>query len=92
MVEGLLSTGPTPSSFTYHCTLVLYKQLIQTGSVLLLLQFSSVLGFSLYEDTANGRAATHQLYRGLVCSNVSDATPPTDKIHQSSKTVVYFEP
>ena len=41
--------------------LVLYKQLIQTGSVLLLLLLSSVLGFPLYEDTANGRAATHQL-------------------------------
>ena len=34
----------------------------QTGSVLLLLLFSSVLGFPLYEDTANGRATTHQLY------------------------------
>ena len=41
---------------------MLYKQLIQTGSVLLLLPLSSVLGFPLYEDTANGRAATHQLY------------------------------
>ena len=35
---------------------------MQTGSVLLLLPLSSVLGFPLYEDTANGRAATHQLY------------------------------
>ena len=33
-----------------------------TGSVLLLLPLSSVLGFPLYEDTANGRAATHKLY------------------------------
>ena len=41
---------------------MLYKQLIQTGSVLLLLPLSSVLGFPLYKDTANGRAATHQLY------------------------------
>ena len=41
---------------------MLYKQLIQTGSVLLLLLLSSVLGFPLYKDTANGRAATHQLY------------------------------
>ena len=49
-------------NFTHDCTLVLYKQLIQTGSVLLLLPLSSVLGFPLYEDTANGRAATHQLY------------------------------
>ena len=36
-------------------------QLIQTCSVLLLLPFSTVLGFTLYEDTGNGRAATHQL-------------------------------
>ena len=44
--------------FTHDCTLVLYKQLMQTGSVLLLLPLSFVLGFPLYEDTANGRAAT----------------------------------
>ena len=49
-------------NFTHDYTLVLYKQLMQTGSVLLLLPLSSVLGFPLYEDTANGRAATHQLY------------------------------
>ena len=30
--------------------------------MLQLLPLSSVLGFPLYEDTANGRAATHQLY------------------------------
>ena len=42
--------------------LVLYKQLIQTGSLLLLLPLSAVLGFPLYEDTANRRAARHQLY------------------------------
>ena len=48
--------------FTHGCTHVLYKQLIQTGSVLLLLLLSSVLGFPLYKDTANERAATHQLY------------------------------
>ena len=46
----------------YDCTLVLYHQLIQTGSVLLLLPLSSMLGFPIYEDTADGRAATHQLY------------------------------
>ena len=32
------------------------------GVLLLLLLFHTVLGFTLYEDTANGRAATHQLY------------------------------
>ena len=30
--------------------------------LLLLLLFHTVLGFTLYEDTVNGRAATHQLY------------------------------
>ena len=48
--------------FIHDCTLVLNKQLIQTGSVLLLLSLSSVLSLPLYEDTANGRATTHQLY------------------------------
>ena len=48
--------------FTHDCTLVLYSQLIQTGSVLLLLQFSTVLGFTLNEDLGYGRAATHKLY------------------------------
>ena len=47
---------------TLAFTLVLYFQLIQTGSVLLVLRLSSVLGFPLYKDTANGRDATHQLY------------------------------
>ena len=47
--------------FTHDCTLALYKPLIRSGFVLLLL-LSSVLGFPLYKDTANGRAATHQLY------------------------------
>ena len=46
----------------HDCTLVLYKQLIKTGSVLHLLPKFSALGFPLYEDTANVRAATHQLY------------------------------
>ena len=46
--------------FFYYCTLVLYMQLIQTGSMLLLLPFYTVLGFTLYEDTGNRRAATHQ--------------------------------
>ena len=49
-------------SFTHDCTLVLYKQLIQTGSVLLLLLLSSVLGFPPYQDTADKKATTHQLY------------------------------
>ena len=35
---------------------------MQTGSVLLLLPLSSVPGFPLYEDTADGRVAIHQLY------------------------------
>ena len=48
--------------FTHDCTLVLYKQLIKTGSVLLLLPLSSVLGFPFYKDTCHGRAAKHQLY------------------------------
>ena len=48
--------------FTHDCTLVLYKQLIKTGSVLLLLPLFSVLGFPFYEDTGHGRAAKHQLY------------------------------
>ena len=39
-----------------------YKQLIKTGSVLQLLSFSSVLGFQLYKDNNDGRAATNQLY------------------------------
>ena len=51
----LVEEGPCreENSFTHDCTLVLFKQLIQTGSV---------LGFPLYKDTGNGRAATHQLY------------------------------
>ena len=39
---------------------MVYKQLIQTG--LVLLPLSSLLGIHLYKDTANGRAASHQLY------------------------------
>ena len=34
----------------------------QTGSVLLFLPFFTVLGFKLYNDTGDGRAATHQLF------------------------------
>ena len=49
-------------SFTHDFSLVLYKQLIKSGYVLQLLPFSSVLGFSLYEDIDDGRAATHHLY------------------------------
>ena len=47
--------------------------------MLLLLLLSSVLGFPLYDDTANGRAATHQLYSFVieVCfgSNGFDSLP-----------------
>ena len=39
---------------TNVCTLALYKQLFLTGSVLLLLSLSTVLGFPLYEDTVMG--------------------------------------
>ena len=35
--------------FTHDCTLLLYEQLIQTGSVLLLLLHSFVLDFPLYK-------------------------------------------
>ena len=45
----------------HDCTLVLYKQLIQTGSVLQLLQKFSVLGFPLYEDTADDTIAVQAL-------------------------------
>ena len=46
----------------HDCTLLLYKQLMQTGDVLLLLPLSSVLGFPLYQDTT----IKYQRY-GLVC-------------------------
>ena len=39
-----------------------YEHLIKTGSVLLLLPFSTVLGFTPDENTGNGRAAPNQLY------------------------------
>ena len=52
--------------FTHDCIIVLSAQLIQTGSVLVLLPFSTVLGFTLYENTGNGRAATHQLYSSAI--------------------------
>ena len=45
---------------------VLYKQLIQTGSVLPLLPVYTVLGFPLYEDTGDGMAARHQLYSSAI--------------------------
>ena len=61
-VEWKLGAAQVTSHFTHDCTLVLYAQLIQTGSLLLLFPFSIVLGFTLYEDTGNGRAAKHQLY------------------------------
>ena len=41
---------------------MLYKQLIQTSFVLLLLPFSTVLASPLYKDTDNGRAATEVWY------------------------------
>ena len=41
---------------------MLYAQQIKTSSVLLLLTLSTVLGFTLYKDTVNGRTATYQLY------------------------------
>ena len=48
--------------FNHDCRLALYAKLIQTGSVLLLLPFCTWLSFTLYEDTDDGKAATHQLY------------------------------
>ena len=48
--------------FTHDCTIVLYAQLIQTGSALLLLPCSPVLGFTLVKGTGDGIASTHQLY------------------------------
>ena len=47
--------------------LVLYKQLIQTGSVLLLLILSSVLRFPLYEETGNGSIPGHRAHTQCVC-------------------------
>ena len=52
--------------FTHDCTLVLNAQLIQTGSVLLLLPLFTVLGFTLYKDTGERRAVTHQLYSSAI--------------------------
>ena len=54
--------APNFPFITHDCTLVLYKQLIQTGFVLQLHLLSSVLGFPLHQDTADKKAATHQLY------------------------------
>ena len=51
---------------TYNRTFVLYAHLIQTGSVMLLLLFSTLLGIKLYEDTGNGRAATDHLYNSAL--------------------------
>ena len=53
---------PFISPRTVQCTLVLYMKLIKTDSVLILLLISSVMGWTLSKDTANGRATTHQLY------------------------------
>ena len=44
------------------CTLVLYKQLIQTGFGCNPIRLYSVLGFPLYEDTDLRKATAHQLY------------------------------
>ena len=95
MIKGTHSFKPPKNSGIIisieklFCTLVFYSQLITTGFMLLLLTFSNVLGFKLYEDRGNGRAAPHQLYiryRGLVCTNrehrsVADTTPPWWKKH-----------
>ena len=51
-------------NFSHDCTHVLYAQLVQTGSALLLLQVYNMLGFTLYsKDTGDGRAVRHKLYR-----------------------------
>ena len=54
LVQWKMGAAKRSIYFTYDCTLLLYEQLIHTGSVLLLLLHSSVLGFPLYKDTANG--------------------------------------
>ena len=50
-------------NFIHDCTLVLHARLIHTGSVMLLLPFSYMPGFTLYEDIGNGRAIIQQIYR-----------------------------
>ena len=75
-------------------------QLIQTGSVLLLLPLSSVLRLPLYEDTANGRAAKHQLYsfaidvwfgaNGAVCSSLVQSVVVQCSLMWCSSRAVWF--
>ena len=55
---------------------MLKKQLIQTGSVMLLLPLSSELNFPLYEDTAKSRAATHQLYSFAIELGLAEMSKP----------------
>jgi hypothetical protein len=54
LVQWKMGAAKRSIYFTYDCTHLLYEQLIHTGSVLLLLLHSSVLGSPLYKDTANG--------------------------------------
>ena len=65
-VEWKVGAAKDSIYFTNDCKLVLYSQLIKTGYVLLLLQFFTVLGFSLYKDTSDGRAITNQLYSSAI--------------------------
>ena len=58
-VEWKLGAATNLIHFTHDCTVVWFEQLIQTASVILLLPFSSVLGFTIYKDRGDGRAATH---------------------------------
>ena len=48
--------------FIHDCTLVLYAQMIKTGSVLLQVLFSTVLDFTLYNDTGD---SPHTIYIAL---------------------------
>ena len=57
-VDREMGAANSLNSFIHDCTLVLCMQLIQTGSLLLMLPLSSVLGFLLYADTDNERAVT----------------------------------
>ena len=59
-VEFNLGAAKKSIHFTHGCPLELYTQLIQTGSVLLLLPISTMLGFTLYEDES-GHTPTLQL-------------------------------
>ena len=52
--------------FTHDCTFLMYTQLVENGSGLMLLPFSTLLGIPLFWDTGQGRAATHQLYSSAI--------------------------